>query len=117
MKFLTKFRFAFEGLFYLIKKDKNFQIHLLLFLVLLSFGFCLALSQNEWITILICSTLVLSLEAINSALEKLCDLVHAEKHPEIKKIKDISAGAVLIAAIFSCVVAGIIFIPKILDLF
>lgn len=108
-----KFKYAFEGVFYLIKKDKNFQIHLFLFLILVIFGFLFGISKSEWIAMLICSALVLSLEALNSAVEKLADLVHKEIHPEIKIIKDVCAGAVLLSVLFSICVALIVFIPKI----
>ena len=117
MNFLNKFKYAFEGIFYLTKKDKNFQIHLFLLLILVSFGFLFEISNSEWIAILICSAFVLCLEAFNSAIEKLADVVHKEIHPQIKIIKDVCAAAVLIAALFSIVVALIIFIPKILSLF
>jgi undecaprenol kinase len=117
LNILNKFKHAFEGIFYLVKKDKNFKIHLFLFLIVVLFGSICEISNLEWITILICSAFVLSLEALNSAVEKLADLVHKEIHPEIKIIKDVCAGAVLISAIFSIAVALIIFIPKILSFF
>jgi diacylglycerol kinase len=112
MNFLNKFKVAFEGLFYLVNKDRNFQIHLILFSVLLIFATYFNVSKIEWLAILICSSIVFSLEALNSALEKLADFTHIEKNSKIKLIKDISAAAVLISCIFSCIVAGIIFIPK-----
>jgi diacylglycerol kinase len=53
---------------------------------------------------------------INSALEHLCNLVQRDYHPLVKKIKDVSAGAVLVASIISVVIGLIIFIPKIFAL-
>jgi diacylglycerol kinase len=113
MSFLRKFKVAFEGLFFLLKKDRNFQIHLLLFVLLLAASFFIGLSKFEWITILICSALVFTTEAVNSSIEKLADLITKEIRPEIKILKDIAAGAVLISSIFSISVALIIFLPKI----
>jgi len=70
----------------------------------------------EWIVVLLCICAVLGLEMINSALEHLCNLVQRDYHPLVKKIKDVSAGAVLIASIISVVIGFIIFIPKIFAL-
>ena len=57
------------------------------------------------------------MEMINTAIEKLCDVVHLEQHPLIKKVKDIAAGAVLVSAVFSLITAAIIFLPKIITYF
>jgi diacylglycerol kinase len=51
---------------------------------------------------------------INTAIEKLCDVVHKDFHPQIKIIKDMAAGAVLIAAISSLITGVVIFVPKII---
>ena len=61
--------------------------------------------------------LVLSLELMNTAIEKICDLISKDIHPVIKVVKDISAAAVLIAAIGSLFTGAIIFLPKLLNLF
>lgn len=60
-----------------------------------------------------CIGLVISLELINTAIERVVDLVTSEYHPLAKEAKDIAAGAVFVAAILSIVIGGIIFIPKI----
>jgi diacylglycerol kinase len=54
------------------------------------------------------------MEMLNTAIEKLCDVVHKEIHPGIKKVKDIAAGAVLIAAFCSVITGAVIFLPKII---
>jgi len=73
-------------------------------------------ATGEWLFIILCSTLVLMLEMINTAIEQLCDLVTMEDHPLIKTIKDVSAAAVLLAAAASVATGLIIFLPKITDL-
>ncbi len=117
MSFLRKFKVAFEGIFFLLKKYRNFQVHLILFVLLLAVSFLIGLSKFEWIAILICSAMVFATEAVNSSIEKLADLFTKEIRPEIKIIKDIAAGAVLISSIFALVVALIIFLPKLFVLF
>ena len=70
----------------------------------------------EWLVVVLCITVVLTLEMINTAIEKLCDVVQPDYHPQIKIIKDIAAGAVLIAALGSIIIGAIIFVPKIIAL-
>ena len=60
---------------------------------------------------------VLSLETINSSIEKLCDLISMDIDPRIKTIKDLSAGAVLIFSVIALVIGCLIFIPKIILIF
>lgn len=108
-----RFKYAFEGLLFLIRRDRNFKLHLIFLVLAIITGFFFQISAFEWIAILICSALVLCLEGANSVIERIADFVHAEKHPEIKIIKDVAAGTVLLAALFSIIVACIIFIPKI----
>jgi diacylglycerol kinase len=79
-------------------------------------GFIFKLSITEWLFIIACSMLVLSLELINTAMEHLCDMITNEIHPAIKIIKDVSAAAVFITAAGSVVTGIIIFLPKILVL-
>lgn len=59
---------------------------------------------------------VLTAEAFNTAIEKICDFIHPELHPKIGKIKDIAAGGVLIAVLTAVVIGLIIFAPKLIAL-
>ena len=79
-------------------------------------GWVFQIDAMEWMVILLCITAVLTLEMINTAIEKLCDVVHPGYHPQIKVIKDIAAGAVLLAAVGSVIAGAIIFLPKIIAL-
>jgi diacylglycerol kinase len=74
-------------------------------------GWYLEITKTEWILSLFCIALVLSLEAINSAIEYLVDLASPDFHPLAKKSKDIAAAAVLIAAIFALIIGLLIFLP------
>lgn len=111
MKQLKSFRDAFNGIGILIRSERNFQIHLLAFILALGAGFYFDISRGEFIIILLVSALVFALEGVNTAIEKLCDEVTEERKESIRKIKDIAAGAVLIAAIFALVVGVLIFSP------
>ena len=81
--------------------------YLAMILVILS-GFIIKFTVNEWIAVTICIALVLSLEAINTAIELLANEVTLEKRESIRNIKDLAAGAVLLAALGSCAVAFLI---------
>lgn len=112
-KFLKGFGYAFSGLLVFFKNETNGKVQLLAGCLAVLLGFFVKISSNEWIVIIGCIASVLSLEMVNSAIEKLCNHVEPNMHPAIKTIKDIAAGAVLWMAIASAIIGGIIFIPKI----
>lgn len=116
MTVLKSFKVAFEGLKDALLYERNFRIQVVLFLFVIVAGFLFQISRIEWLVILLCAAIVLSAEIFNSAIEKLCNHVTPEIHPLIKKIKDFSAAAVLLAAIISAIIGGIIFLPKIVEL-
>ena len=117
MRVLKSFSFAFQGLKDCLLNEKNFKIQYVTALAILVAGIFFSLSSMEWISILVCFALVLSFEIINSAIEKLCDLVCPSINPVIKKVKDMCAAAVLVSSIISFIIGCIIFIPKIKGLF
>lgn len=80
-------------------------------------GIFFSLSATEWMILLVCFAVVLSFEIINSAIEKLCDLVCPEFNLTIKKVKDMAASAVLLSAIIAFIIGCIIFLPKIKEMF
>lgn len=110
------FVFAWQGIRYCFLEGINFRIQLCCGAVACMLGLLLHLSDSEWLPILICIAAVLSLEMINTAIEHLCNMIHPGTHNTIKIIKDVAAGAVLVTAIISVVIAAIIFIPKILSI-
>jgi diacylglycerol kinase len=117
MRVIKSFGWAFNGLKDCILHEKNFRIQYIIALLIVIAGIFFSISASEWMIILICFAVVLSFEIINSAIEKLCDLVSPEFNLTIKKVKDMSASAVLLAAIISFIVGCIIFLPRILLLF
>lgn len=113
-KRVHSFRYAFQGLTDLFKSQPNARIHLMAGLGAVAAGFYFQISNMEWIAVVTCIAMVFSLEAANTAIEHLTDLVSPEFHPLAGKAKDVAAAAVLIGAIAALVVAGIIFLPKLL---
>lgn len=110
---IQSFQYAFRGLYDLFQTQINARIHLAAIAVVLWAGWHWAISPLEWAALVLCFIAVVSLEAINTALEYLTDLVSPQHHPLAGKAKDVAAAAVLWAAIGSVAVAGLIFIPKI----
>ena len=111
---ISKFTTAFEGLKFLFFQDKSIRLQFLLGTICILTGFLLKISITEWLIVLACIALVISLEMVNSCLERMCDFIQADYHIESKHIKDSSAAAVLVVSIFSLIAALIIFLPKIL---
>ena len=114
-KLLKAFEYAFNGLFIFFTRERNGQIQLGIALIILAVGYTLRISRGEWIIVLGCIGSVLSLEMLNSAIEKICNLIQPGYHPSIKAIKDISAGAVLFASLISAIIGCTIFLPKLLE--
>ena len=109
---LRSFRYAFRGLWWLVRDEHNSWIHLAFVVVLIPAGFILHITPIEWTLIILCIGLVLGMELVNSAIERLADKISPERDPDIGKIKDIAAGAVLITAIAAAIVGLIILVPK-----
>ena len=89
-------------------KERNLRIHLLVLPNVIAGGLLLGLSNAEWLAVVIASGLVIASELLNTAIEKLTDLIHPERHPLAGKVKDISAAAVLISALSALAVAAIV---------
>lgn len=116
-KRLKSFKFAFHGIYLLIRFEHNAWIHTFAAICVVLAGFYLGLSTMEWIAVTMAIGLVLAAEAINSSIEALCDLVSPGYNEAIKKSKDMAAGAVLILAMAAAIIGLLIFIPKIIALF
>jgi diacylglycerol kinase len=114
MKLLKSFSYAWAGIRQCFVSESNFSIHAVAAIIAIILSVLLKISAGEWIAVCFCIALVITMEMLNTAIEKLCDVVHKEIHPSIKKVKDIAAGAVLVSAVFSVVTGCIIFLPKIM---
>ena len=105
--------YAFKGAVLLLKTEASIKIQFSIAILLTFAGFYFNISTNEWIIQLLCISLVMSIEGINTAIEAIADFTHPEYHEKIGLIKDIAAGAVFIAGIFAMIIGFIIYIPKI----
>jgi diacylglycerol kinase len=111
---VASFGYAFAGLTYCFRTQRNFRIHISIGLSGAVGGVLLGLSVVEWAVFAAMVTLVLAAEMVNTMIESLVDLVTQQYHPLAKVAKDVAAGIVLLTAIGSVLVGLLIFLPKLL---
>ncbi|WP_071395807.1 diacylglycerol kinase family protein [Bacillus tuaregi] len=109
---MRSFGFAIEGIFHSLIRERNLKIHLTVALSVTVLGFLYEISSFEWLVIVLAIGGMLSFELMNTAVERVVDLITEEYHPLAKQAKDIAAGAVLIYALISVLIGCIIFLPK-----
>jgi diacylglycerol kinase (ATP) len=114
---IRSLKFALKGMWILMTTEDSIKAQLFFAFIATLLGFYFEISANEWAIQVIVIGLVLVAEAANTAIEEVADFIHPEFHEKIGLIKDIAAGAPSFAAFISLIVAGIIYVPKILLLF
>lgn len=112
MRLFKSFQYAWNGILYCFKTQANFRIHFLGFIFMIASAYYFRFEKMEWIACLMLSALVFFAELINTAIESVVDLTTQEFSELAKVAKDCAAGAVLVLAIFSVVVWGIIVFGK-----
>ncbi|MFV1995719.1 MAG: diacylglycerol kinase [Verrucomicrobiales bacterium] len=116
-QFLAGFRYAFDGLAYLLRTQTNARFHLLAAIAACALGFFFGISPLEWVAIALSIGLVFAAEILNTALEVLADRITTDPDPQIGHAKDLAAAAVLVSAIAATVVGLVVFGPKVVGLF
>jgi diacylglycerol kinase len=113
-RIVRSFRFAFAGLRVLVRGQPNVWVHLALAALALALAVLLHLSPAELAIVILTIGLVLTAEAVNTALESACDTISPTYHPLIRQAKDVAAAAVLLAALTALGVALALFLPALL---
>jgi diacylglycerol kinase (ATP) len=108
---LKSVTFAFKGAVKLITTEHSIMVQFSIGILMCIAGFCLGISKTEWLFQTLAIGLVLSIEGLNTAVEKIADFIHPNYHERIGFIKDIAAGAVFFAAITAIAIGLIIYIP------
>jgi diacylglycerol kinase (ATP) len=114
IRFFKGFTYAYNGIRLSFKAGGNFIFHLFAAIVVILMGMYFKISNLEWVAITFCITLVLAAETFNTCIEKLTDIISPERNKNAGEVKDLAAGAVLIAAIGAAITGLIIFIPYLL---
>ena len=110
---IKSIKYALIGSYLLLKTEHSIMAQTFIFLLTILLGFIVGISKQDWINQTLAMGFVLAIEGINTAIEKLADFVHKEKHPQIGFIKDISAGAVTFAALTFLIIFVITYLPYI----
>ena len=113
--FLKGFVYARNGIIFLVKSERNFRVHLVVLILVIALGWYFSITRNEWLVIILTASVVLALEGVNTSIERLSDLYSTDQNEQIRVIKDVAAGAVLIAAIGAVIVGILVFVPYMLN--
>jgi len=112
---LDSFRYAFAGLSYALRTQRNTRIHLAIAATVVAMGVWLGLSFTDWAVLILTIGFVLVSEMLNTVAETLVDLINPGYHPLAKTIKDVTAGAVLLTALISVIVGLVVLGPPLLN--
>ena len=116
-KQLRSFGYAWQGMKACVGKEQNLSFHLLVTLAVVVAGCCFGITRMEWVAVVLCIGLVVGAELMNTAIERLVDLVSPQRHPLAGQVKDIAAAAVLVCAATAIVVGAVVFFPYLVRLF
>ena len=110
-KFLSSVRFAVAGLWYIVRREQNFQIDLFAALIVIVLMMILPLRSIEYVILSVAIVSVLVMEIINTVFERMIDILKPRVHPYAKVMKDMMAAAVLLTALGAGAVGILIFYP------
>ena len=116
MGIIKNFKYALIGLWYILRHERTARLHIVAAIASLSLGLVLQVSNTELAAIFFAIILVFLAEILNTAIEKMLDLVHPDQSPRVALIKDMAAGAVLVTSLGAALMGGVIFLPYILGL-
>lgn len=110
------FKYAFEGLWYVVRTQRNAKIHLIVALAVVLLGLALKLPPLQWAVVALTIGLVLAAEMLNTVIESLVDLISPHHHPLAKIAKDAAAGAVFILAVMAVIVGLLVLGPPLWEI-
>jgi diacylglycerol kinase (ATP) len=109
---VRSFRFALEGIAAFFQSEHNAWLHFMATVAVFTLATLVGVTKTEWLALVFAIAFVWVAEIFNTCIERIMDFISDQRHKEIKLIKDLAAGAVLIAAITALVVGAVVFIPK-----
>src|ERR1044072_5951125 len=105
------FKYAFSGIAAFLYSEPHARIHAVATVLVTALGIWCQLSGSQWIAIVIVMDMVWITEMLNTIIKKMMDHLSPEYHPRVKWIRDVAAGAVLIAAIVAVITGAVVFLP------
>ncbi len=112
---IQSFQYAFSGIWYTLKTQRNAQIHLGATIIIIAMGLILKLPFTQWAILALTMGFVIAMEMVNTVAEAAMDMITTDFHPQIKIVKDVAAGAVLVSALTAVAVGVLILGPPILE--
>lgn len=110
-KFIASFVYAFRGLWYALRTQRNAKVHVTIAILAILMGIALRISTVEFAMVFVAITEVFIAELFNTVFEMCIDLASPEYHPLAKVAKDMAAGGVLLSAMLSIVIGLLVFGP------
>ena len=114
-QFTRSLRHAFRGLAYAVKNEKNFQNELVAAILVIAAMFYFNVTQGEAIVLFVVIMAVLIMELLNTAMERVIDILKPKIHPYAKLIKDLMAASVLMMSLLTIILGLIIFLPYVVS--
>ena len=111
-RLLLSFKYALKGLFRVFKEEQNLRIQTLIAIIVVSLSIIFSISRFEWLIIILLIGLVILMEIVNSAVERVADMLKPRLNTYVKEIKDIMAAAVFFASLLAFIAGFVIFWPK-----
>ncbi len=108
---------ACAGLWWALKTQRNLRVHAAATAIVVPLGLGLKITPGEWLVVILSVGMVWAAELINTAIETLADRVSTEREEPIRRVKDVAAAAVLVAAASAAIAGVIIFAPRLWQLF
>ncbi len=113
---IKSFAYAFSGAYKLVTTEHSIMVQFGIGVIVTIAGFYFNITATEWMLQTLAIGMVLGIEGVNTAIEKIADFIHPQYHEKIGFIKDISAGAVFFVAIAALIIGFVIYYPKLAGL-
>lgn len=110
-RFLVSLGHALRGIDYVIRNEHNARIHLLAAAAIIVAGAIFDVGAEGFAALLVAIAMVFFAEIVNTAVEKILDLVHPDHDERVGYIKDVAAGAVLVASVAALIIGVVVFFP------
>lgn len=114
---IQSFQYAFAGIWYTLRTQRNAQIHLTMVILIVALGLALNINLTEWAIVALTMGFVIVTEMLNTVAESAMDYITTDYDPHVKVIKDVAAGAVLVSALTAVAVGLLILGPRLLAWF
>ena len=111
---IQSFQYAFAGIWYTLRTQRNAQIHLTIAILIFALGLALNITLTEWAIVALTMGFVMVTEMLNTVAESAMDYATTDYNPHVKVVKDVAAGAVLVSALTAVVVGLLILGPRLL---